>query len=698
MTAHTARQSESRGVTILNRGTLAVIQSSTERVHWPQMETRVYDTVPERIKWLSVSSFDESTLEDFFTAVEKNLITAIVISASAMASATIRHQLSSHAESLKSAIRNGVGLALSAPYVTDQEIVDLNFIPSPTPVAIALLPATKHINGTLEVFGQSGPQLDGNGSSVYKYRSTSTARNAPGWTRSVTCRNPVTQEVTDLAWQTRVGTGFVFVSVLPLERLEETTSFDALIGRLTWSRGHLSIGNSDNSPQMPSPPRPSSFEVEIDSWDNISEFQDHFGHLRLSAEDPVSHDLPFTTHEVLRRSEKAGSLEIVLPSLFERPSLVKFGGTPRYLTLLRTAELKMIDTLPRLSAGPTFDVLAYSLCASEARNAVTDDEMLPRMLSRSASEALCREALRLRLRDGSVDGRILATANTLVSAVLSGIDSTETRSARKWLTQNIRGHKDCDELVQVLWVAHVADIPWLLNLAQNALTDEIANNRPFPSAVLSLVDRLQSGSWPSLTNSDLLSQTQLEAAMNAYTFLLGAKRQKWDFPPTPQYIELDYQSGSGEANFYSLAAAVLADNFAPLSTGFPVEADTEANFDQEREVASIQAVAALRDQAEAELERNLALELRQENSSLLILTRRLLGVVTAGWIIGVTVAAFVVVKTLFPAASLGDWLAVFTAGTVVIAVGIAIAANSPRISRALPGWARWLIRFSGQGG
>ncbi|WP_313566593.1 hypothetical protein [Mobilicoccus sp.] len=115
-------------LSVIHRAAVAVLQSSTEAVHWPQLETKVYRSIPTRIPWLEPAFYDEVSLVSLMDSIQRGDVAALVISAGAMSNRQIRVAIADHREILRDALANGMGLALSAPFLTDCDSYVLPFL------------------------------------------------------------------------------------------------------------------------------------------------------------------------------------------------------------------------------------------------------------------------------------------------------------------------------------------------------------------------------------------------------------------------------------------------------------------------------------------------------------------------------------------------------------------------------------------
>lgn len=63
--------SYSSPVDVIQQSHIAVLQDSSEIVHWPQNEDALFHTISTVIPWLDPVFFDEYSLDAFFTGIEK---------------------------------------------------------------------------------------------------------------------------------------------------------------------------------------------------------------------------------------------------------------------------------------------------------------------------------------------------------------------------------------------------------------------------------------------------------------------------------------------------------------------------------------------------------------------------------------------------------------------------------------------------
>lgn len=682
-------------LSVIHRAAVAVLQSSTEAVHWPQLETKVYRSIPTRIPWLEPAFYDEVSLVSLMDSIQRGDVAALVISAGAMSNRQIRVAIADHREILRDALANGMGLALSAPFLTDCDSYVLPFLAGHTEVALVRLPETQVLQGHLQGFGFDAIPIDGSTDTILRHRVACTAAQTPGWRPCLQYRAHGSGDAEAIGWQSRWGGGLVILSLLPLERLPEPPVFDALLKRLTWSRGTLAVGPVASAPQDFLEPRPGTYLAHIEAlFPDVDTRTRDFGHLRISDPSAMMGTHEFTKSSILARNEKNGTFEVMTSMVDEQMCRIHFSGVPEYMSELEWAEPELLALAPLLPAGPTFDLLAYALCAHAARAVVTNAEALPEILAVDASATLCQEAIEARLESGSVDGRLLPTVNVLAACHVAGIDSRQTTDGWRWVEDELRDSRDPVELGQIGWV---------LQVVGHRLTDlTFARLREFgleevdrESIVGRLAVNIHENRWREISQQGAPVR-HLETALAAFTWNWGLQRGMWPGYSAPA-LPLRFRPQDGvEAMLYGLAARIMHLRRAPLMAGSPPSHGGAHAATPHRPQEDGTAMQALQRQMQMAVDRSESRALKSERDELARVANHVLGVLLGMWAAAVAVCTVGVVILLFPDAALGDWLAAIGTG-IAVSVGGIIAANSiPSVSRVLPRWARWSLRLAGK--
>lgn len=449
---------------VLLAGRVAVIESASETAHYPTLNREVFSGL--ELPWLRLEYYDESELAALLAEPLERRFAAVVFTAGAIALPRVRGLLEQHASVLSQALANGVGIVITATTLGGVPRFDLTFVPEGSQVSLVDT-GMREMAGTL-VTDLSDEIISADDGRRAVSALTLAAAHALGWTHSATLRRPDGQ-VETVGWRAQFGLGRVIISVLPFEWIRRDHMVERALTRATRSRGFLIVGEQAAPPwyldvepgqflaRIPSPPPPTRNLLE------------EFSHIRVCSDAHWSSIKGFARENLLARLENRGTVEF--PT--DGPAgtvYARLDGVPTYLTRLQQAQGKIIDRVDELSSSPTFHLLALALLAKAARAVVRGRLYVPDLLRLDAVSSVVVSAMTRRVRDGSVDGLLLPTANLLAACTICDIDDSAAVTMAAWIAMHA-GEANDNARAQARWALWAAERDDLLDLIPEPLVE-----------------------------------------------------------------------------------------------------------------------------------------------------------------------------------------------------------------------------------
>ena len=662
-------------VEVIKRSQIAVLQDSSEIVHWPQNEDALFHAISDTIPWLEPKFFDEYSLDSLFVEIAKKNFSALIISASAMASALIRTQLNEQAECIYSALVSGMGISISAPYLTDVEEYMPKFF-GPKKV-ISLRNGRKILlhKGHLRLFHDDVDKIAINAeiNSLLSTRVSCTADISPGWISYVELLNDEDSTSVNLGWSSKEGLGTIQVSVLPLERLDNPTGFYRSLINLTRAHG-IGVFRAEDGISRPwfMERKPVNYLIIPRYPISLGEMSKLAGVVRYVP--PISTFEGFDEDALRVHIERGGSFECRFKFPDETPCQVSIGGIPDYLDILRAVEVRVDSLSESLATGPTFSLVAYSFCAYIARTVVKESSLVPTPFRQRASAAIAGKAIAERIANGSVDMRLLPTINVLASALLAGIpgESENLTEICHWVRSCLSHCQDEVELEQVRWIlqlltALLPDSKEIWELLQ--LTTAIDVPKSMVGQLSRFLDVPEEDTVISesgvLHSSLKKSMAIFTDQMHSYTTKKAAIIEETDADLTDSFR-------GTESDYYLLASTVLAKRTevfhagATRATGL-ASLDVTLSRDKEHLVEAIGKqqdleIALERKKEQVKTQADAIRIFRAWSKVLLTFFILMLALLAVGMV-------FVTVETFFPESTLSDWV---TAGSIGFATWVIV--------------------------
>jgi hypothetical protein len=552
---------------VLRSGRVAVIESASETAHYPQLNRSVYSALD--LPWLELEYVDESNLAALLDGPLEQRYAALVFTPGAIALPGVRALLEQRTAALAQALAHGVGLVITATTLGGLDRFDLAFLPEGSQVSLVDT-GMREMTGTLRTDSLPDDVIRPDDGRRGCSALTLAAGHALGWTHTATLHRPDGQRET-VAWRAQFGLGRVVVSVLPFEWIHRAAMVELTLTRVTRNRGILIIGN-DPVPPWYHDLVPGQFLARIPKTaPAAADLLTKFSHLRLCT------DTDWTTLDgldrpaLLARLENNGTVE--LPTDGPAGTIyARLDGVPRYLTRLRDAQAQLIDRIADLPASPTFHLLALALLSQAAQRVVSGRLYIPDLLRQDAVSSVVTSAMTRRVRNGSVDGLLLPTANLLAACTLCDIDDSAAVTMTAWITMTAK-QATADQRAQARWALWAA--------GRRDLLDTIPEPELEPDSLLGrLACQLDDGGLEPLDppppdtsarRRDGGQFSDLNRAILAYT------HARWGDPSDPQPIwdllgtarPPDPDDGTVPINVeelcYRTAAQILLDAHTPLT-------------------------------------------------------------------------------------------------------------------------------------
>lgn len=137
--------------------------------------------------------------------------------------------------------------------------------------------------------------------------------------------------------------------------------------------------------------------------------------------------------KVLARLENRGSIEFSVGNEGSRIRCL-LTEPPEYLSVLDEVTSALGDGLSTLSVRPTFDIVAFAALCREAQRVLRDPDRIPPHLRLEQARSIVGASIDRRVKRGSVDGKLLPTANLLAAAHLA--DVPLRADMLRWVKQN----------------------------------------------------------------------------------------------------------------------------------------------------------------------------------------------------------------------------------------------------------------------
>lgn len=665
--------SYSSPVDVIQQSHIAVLQDSSEIVHWPQNEDALFHTISTVIPWLDPVFFDEYSLDAFFTGIEKQCFSALLISSSAMASMIIRNQLDSHADSIHLALVSGMGISISAPYLTDIKEYVPQFLGTQKAISLRNGGKTLLHKGKLRVFHDDAHRIpiDAELNSLLSTRVSCSADILPGWIANTELIDEENSSMLNLGWSSKEGLGIIQVSVLPLERLDDPTSFYKSLVNLTRAHG-IGVYRAENDISCPwsMERRPVNYLIKPLSTVSLEEISRLADVIRYVPS--INTFQGFDENALRKHVERGGSFECRFEFPDETPCQVSIGGIPDYLAILRAVEARVDSQSESLATGPTFALVAYSFCAFIARLVVKESSLVPTPFRQAASAAIARKSVEARIFNGSVDMRLLPTLNVLASAWLSGIpdQSQELEDIYHWVKSSLLSWQDETELEQVRWILQLLTVLMPSSTSTKELLD-LTHQISSPKSMVGRLSRfLDIPEDDRIVKESSALHFSLQKSMAVFSDQIQSLKSKHKALIEESDSNLIGSFVGTESDYYLVASTILAKRTEVFYAGESIKSDlesygTELNRDQQHLVEAMGRQQDL-ENALADKKQQVAIQAKDINMyrtwSRVLLTCFV-------FILALLDAAlvFVIVKNLFPGAALSDWA---TAGSIGFATWV----------------------------
>jgi hypothetical protein len=133
-------------------------------------------------------------------------------------------------------------------------------------------------------------------------------------------------------------------------------------------------------------------------------------------------------------------------------------GPPDYYVFIESLATDLRGLVHTLANGPTFNLLAYSFLVSEISSMGISDHWVPNTFRTEYAANILRNALRTRVRNGSVNGHYLASFNLYAASRLLGVEDDTVDALERWLPNPDRD-PPADFVAQMHLVAQLTGVP-----------------------------------------------------------------------------------------------------------------------------------------------------------------------------------------------------------------------------------------------